>query len=508
MALDAATVVVLALAALFIIVRYRTTRRQNQKAPRPPSWPIIGHLHLLQQKRPIHRILSSLSESYGPIIHLQLGFRPLLVISSSDLAKQCFTTNDKAFASRPHLAVGRQMGYNYKMLGAAPYGSYWRNIRRVCTIQIFSATRIESFKDARSEEISALIHSLFESCQREVTPVNLKSRLSDLTFNIILRMVANKRVSEPVHSKDFQEAQRFKEMIEESFFLAGAFEVGDYLPFLKWFDVQGIVAAMKKLHKKRDVFMQKLVIDHRENRKTYADAQELIDVLISATDNHQIQSDSDDDVVKATALGMISAGTDTSSVTIEWALAALLQHPHFLSKAQEELDTHVGRERVIEEADLNNLKYLQAIVKETLRLYPAAPLLVPHASIEACSVGGFHVPAGTRLLVNAWAIHRDPAVWERPTEFDPERFFKSAEDIDVKGQHFELIPFGSGRRMCPGMSLALTIVTHTLGRLLQSFEWSIPAGTTIDMREGFGLTMPKAVPLKAMIKPRIPLHFY
>ncbi|KAH9304322.1 hypothetical protein KI387_008726, partial [Taxus chinensis] len=292
----------------------------------------------------------------------------------------------------------------------------------MCTIQILSATRIDSFRHIRVEEVSALIRSLFDSCQREDTPVSMKARLSDLTFSIILRMVANKKLSGPVYSEEYEEADHFKQMIKQSVFLVGAFEVGNFLPFLKWLDLQGLIAAMKKLQQKRDVFMQKLVIDHREKRGTVdANAQDLIDVLISATDNHEIQSDSNDDVVKATALIMLNAGTDTSSVTIEWALAALMQHPHILSKAQQELDTHIGRSRLLEEADLHELKYLQAIVKETLRLYPAAPLLVPHEAIEDCTVGGYHVSAGTRLIVNAWAIHRNPAVWERPTVFDPER---------------------------------------------------------------------------------------
>ncbi|KAH9292116.1 hypothetical protein KI387_042702, partial [Taxus chinensis] len=152
-------VVVFALAALFLqILNQRRTRSGNgkKKPPHPPSWPIIGHLHLLQQKRPIHRILSSLSQTYGPIIHLQLGFRPILVISSSDLAKQCFTTSDKAFASRPRLSGAKYLGYNYKIFGLAPYGSYWRNLRKMCTLHIFSAIRIDSFKHVRVEEISAL----------------------------------------------------------------------------------------------------------------------------------------------------------------------------------------------------------------------------------------------------------------------------------------------------------------------------------------------------------------
>ncbi|GLJ19643.1 hypothetical protein SUGI_0355780 [Cryptomeria japonica] len=481
MALEATSIIVLAvaLATLLLIansLRSKIYNTAKAKLPQPPSWPIIGHLALLRRnKQPIHRFLSSLSERYGPIMHLQLGFRPVLVISSSDLAEECFTTNDKAFASRPVLSVGKYMG-------------------------------IESFRQVRTEEISALIRSLLESSDREMNPVNIKSRLSDLTFNIIVRMVASKRFSPDLCSEDFKEAQQFKEMMEETFLLAGSFDIGYYLPFLNWIDVHGIVFAMKNLHKKRDVFMKKFLQDHREKRGVHA--RDLIDVLISATDNHEIQSDNNDDVVKAIALSMINAGTETSAVTVEWALSALMNHPEILSKAHQELDTHVGRDRLMEESDIPKLKYLQAIVKETLRLYPAVPLLIPHKSTEACTVGGYLVPAGTQLLVNVWAIQRDAAVWERPTEFDPDRFLNRGKEIDVKGQDFELIPFGSGRRICPGMSLALIVVTCTLGRLLQSFEWSAPVGTVIDMAEGLGLSMPKLIPLEASIKPRLPLQLY
>ncbi|GLJ12967.1 hypothetical protein SUGI_0201690 [Cryptomeria japonica] len=317
-----------------------------------------------------------------------------------------------------------------------------------------------------------------------------------------IRMVAG-----PLSSQNFPEAHHFKEMIEEHFYLLGKFEIGEHLPFLKWLDLQSVISAMKALNNKRDVLLQKLLNDQCEKRGMHA--QDLMDILISAVDNQEFQSHNNDDAVKATILDvMINAGTDTSSVTIEWALAALLQHPDVLRKAQEELDTQIGRDRLVEESDLDKLSFLQAIVKETFRLYPAAPLLVPHEAVEACSVGGYHVPAGTRLLVNAWAIHRDPTVWDRPMEFDPDRFLNSGKAIDVKGHNFELIPFGSGRRMCPGMSLALIVVHHTLARLLQSFDWFVPEGTVIDMAEGLGLTMPKDIPLEAIIKPRLPLHLY
>ncbi|GLJ19637.1 hypothetical protein SUGI_0355670 [Cryptomeria japonica] len=439
-------------------------------------------------------------------MHLQLGFRPVLVISSSELAKECFTTNDKAFASRPLLSAGKHMGYDFKNFGWAPYGSYWRNIRKICNLQLFTAHRIESFSHVRTEEISTLIRSLFESWERDMNPVNMKLRLSALTYNIMMRTVASKRISSDLSSEDFQEAQHFKELLEERVLLHGVFDIAYYLPFLKWVDPQGIVFSMQNLRKRVDVFMKKLLQDHREKRGVHA--RDLIDVLISATDNNEIQSDNNDDVVIANALGLITAGTETSSVTIEWALSALIKHPEILGKAQQEIDTHVGRDRLMEESDIHKLKYLQAIVKETFRLFPAAPLLLPHVSIGACTVGGYCVPAGTQLLVNVWAIHRDAAVWERPMEFDPERFLKSGKEIDVKGQDFELIPFGSGRRICPGMSLGLIVVSHTLGCLLQSFECFSPESTEIDMTEGLGLTMPKSIPLEVIIKPRLPLHLY
>ncbi|KAH9300195.1 hypothetical protein KI387_011778, partial [Taxus chinensis] len=442
------------------------------KPPHPPSWPIIGHLHLLTKKQPIHRTLCSLSQRYGPVMHLQLGCRQVLVISSSEHAKECLKTNDKIFASRPSVLAGKHMGYDSKVLPWLPYGPYLRDLRKICALQLFSAHRLESLRHVRVDEVSALVRSLFETSQRQGSTVNMKSRLAQLTFNIILRMVASTNVLGAAYSEDSEEARKFKELVDETFSLAGTFNVADYLPFLEWFDLHGLRVAMIKLQKKRDDFMQTLVNDHREKRRWDSEeTEDLIDVLISATDNHEILSHDNDTVVKASAIAIITAGTDTSAITIEWALAALLQNPEILRKAQQELDSHTGRDRLIEESDLHKLKYLQAIVKETFRLYPAGAILIPHESTEACTVGGYHVPAETRLLVNVWAIQRDRAVWERPTEFDPERFLKSERDIDVKGQDFELIPFGSGRRMCPGMSLAMCVVSYTLARLLQSFEW-------------------------------------
>jgi flavonoid 3'-monooxygenase len=207
---------------------------------------------------------------------------------------------------------------------------------------------------------------------------------------------------------------------------------------------------------------------------------------------------------------MFLAGTDTTSITVEWAMAELIRHPKMMRRCQEELDSVVkGEHRMLKESDLQNLPYLQAVVKETLRLHPSFPLLVPRMALEACEIEGYYIPKNARLIVNAWGIQRDLDVWERPLEFDPDRFVGSS--VDVRGNDFQVIPFGSGRRICAGMSMGLRIVQLMLATLLHSFDLSLPDGQPpekLDMVEAFGLTVHKAVPLLVVPASRLPLHLY
>ncbi|KAK9271354.1 hypothetical protein L1049_026944 [Liquidambar formosana] len=219
---------------------------------------------------------------------------------------------------------------------------------------------------------------------------------------------------------------------------------------------------------------------------------------------HQLGSSSTSQLPHA----VLSGSTDTTTITLVWALSLLLNNRNALKKAQEELDFHIGKERQVEESDMENLVYLQAILKETLRLYPAAPLSGPHESMEDCIVGGYHVPKGTRLVVNIWKIHRDPRVWLDPYEFRPERFLTTHKDVDLRGQHFELIPFGSGRRMCPGLSLSVQVIQLTLASLLHGFDIATISNEPVDMRESFGLTILKATPLEVLLTPRLSSHLY
>lgn len=194
---------------------------------------------------------------------------------------------------------------------------------------------------------------------------------------------------------------------------------------------------------------------------------------------------------------MIHAGTDTSAVTLEWAMSNLLNHPDVLKKARAEIDAQVGQERLVDESDITKLPYLQNIMSETLRLNPAVPLLLPHKASDDCTIGGYNVPRNTIVLINTWAIHRDPELWDDPTSFKPERF-----NNEVKDHGYKFMPFGKGRRACPGASLGQRMVNLALGAVIQCFEWERVGDEKVDMTEGKGVTMPKVVPLMAMCKAR------
>ncbi|RHN62368.1 putative cytochrome P450 [Medicago truncatula] len=215
-----------------------------------------------------------------------------------------------------------------------------------------------------------------------------------------------------------------------------------------------------------------------------------------------------DTIIKVTCMALILAATDTTAGTLTWSLSLLLNNPEVLNKAIQELDTQIGMENMAIKSDLAKLEYLQAIIKETLRLYPPGPLNLPHESIEDCTIGGYHVPAGTCLLTNLSKLQRDPILYSDPLEFQPERFHTTHKDVDVKGQHFELIPFGVGRRICPGISFSLQLMQITLAALLHGFNIVTQDGGPVNMVEHCRLTNVKASPLQVILNPRLSAHTF
>ncbi|KAK9163761.1 hypothetical protein Syun_004663 [Stephania yunnanensis] len=486
----------IALVTLFLLLSKLFLHRKPYPS-NPLSLPIIGHLHLII-KKPLHRTLANLAKRYGPVMFLRYGSRRVLVASSASTIQQCLTTNDIAFGNRPHLVVGEYLGYNFTSLVWSRFGDHWRSLRRILTVEIFSGTRLQMYSSLRVEEVHSLIKQVLlkANCDYDkFTRVEFKMMFFELMLNIMMRTISGKRYcGEDVDELD--EAKRFRRMVSETCYLMGTSNLGDFFPWLRWFDFQGLERRVVETHRERDSFMQSLIDEHRERGNEFCafstkegeKKKTLISVLL------ELQEEDPqffvDDIIKGITSNLLTAGTDTSSATMEWALSLLLNHPTVLKKAQDEIDAQVGQQRLLSESDLANLPYLHSIVNETLRLYPTGPI-VTHESAQDCFVEGFRVPAGTMLQMNLWALHRDPKVWDEPNEFRPERF----EGLEWDNLGFKLIPFGSGRRRCPGEGLAMRMIGLTVGLLVQCFDWEREEEEMVDMSEGVGLTLPRAKPL-------------
>lgn len=329
--------------------------------------------------------------------------------------------------------------------------------------------------------------------------VDMKSMFFDTVLNVMMRMIAGKRYyGDKV--EEMEQAKRFRDIVYETFRHGGASTIDDFLPVLRWLGMGGAEKRLAELQKRRDSFMQELVEECKEimrnNGGGEGKKETMIEMLLSSQEREA--EFYTDEIIRSLMLTLLAAGTDTTVGTMEWALSLLLNHPQVLKKAQREIENHVGQDRLIEESDISNLPYLHCIINETLRMYPAGPLLVPHESSDNCTIGGYHVPAKTMLLVNLWAIQNDPKNWEDPGKFDPERF----EGAEGSRDGFKLMPFGSGRRGCPGEGLAWRMLGLVLGSVIQCFEWRRIGENQVDMIEGPGLTMPKAQPLVAYCKAR------
>ncbi|KAI7745243.1 hypothetical protein M8C21_010627 [Ambrosia artemisiifolia] len=506
---------------LFYVIFISQTRSKSKEGAPPEvcgRWPIIGHLHILGGgNKLLYRTLGSMADKYGPAFSIRLGANRAFVVSSWEVAKECFTVNDLALASRPKMAAVKHMCYNYAMFGLGPYTPYWREMRKIVTIELLSNRRIEMLKHIRSLEITCGINELYgrwkENSQGPLV-VELTKWLEHTMLNIIMMMVAGKRYVGD--GSDGDEAAKCHEAIIDFFRLCGLFVVSDAIPSLSWLDLQGYEKQMKKTGKDLDLVLGGWLEEHRQKRKlglerNKEDVKDFIDVMLSLEDEGQLPNIEHDSntIIKSTCLSMILGGSDTMAVTLTWAISLLLNHPDVLKKLQEELDNHVGKDRQVEEADIKNLVYLEAVIKETFRLYPAGPLLAPREAREECTIAGYKVKAGTRLIINVWKLQRDESVWSDPSKFQPERFIGvSHEHVEVSGQQFVLVPFGFGRRSCPGISFSLQVLRLTLARLVHSFDLGQPGGLPVDMTEGPGMTLPKKKPLAVLLTPRLPSSTY
>ncbi|OIT02523.1 cytochrome p450 cyp736a12 [Nicotiana attenuata] len=465
--------------------------------PGPRGLPLIGNLHMIGEN--LHQDLYKIAKKYGPIMTIRFGLVPTIVASSPHAAEQFLKNHDLIFASRPYHAACHYIFYNQRNLIMAKYGPHWRNMRKLCALQLLSSVKINSFQPMRKQELEILVNFLKKAALNQ-DEVDLSAKVAYLSANMACLMVFGKKYNIDEDNKGF------KGVIQETSHIAATPNLAELFPFLRFLDLQGLARRMKQVAKSCDEFLENVIDEHvRLSTDEKKQTSDIVDTLMGIMRSGEAEFEFDRCHVKAVLLDLLVASMDTSSAAIEWILSELFRHPDVMKKLQKELEHVVGRKRMVEESDLENLQYLDMVIKEGFRLHPVAPLLLPHESIEDCIVDGFHMPKGSRLLVNVWAIGRDSDTWLEPEKFIPERF--QGSNIDLRGQNFQLLPFGSGRRSCPGLQLGLTIVRLAVAQLVHCFDWKLPNGMMpkdIDMTEKFGLVTAKTQHLMAI--PNYRLH--
>ncbi|WJX37488.1 hypothetical protein P8452_25248 [Trifolium repens] len=475
---------------MIIVIKIRNRSKKYDSStkripPGPLKLPIIGNIINLITTNP-PRKLRDLSKIYGPLMHLQLGVVFFVVVSSPEVAREVLKTHDINFASRPHLLAVEIAAYNSTGMAFSPYGNYWRQLRKICAIELLSSRRVKSLWPVRENEIRSLLKKV---ASNEGSEFNLTQEVISMVYTF---------TSKAAFGKKYLEQEEFISVVKQLIKLAGGFYIGDLFPSAKWIqNLSGMRPKLEKLSQQLDRILEKIINDHKDTRsrkanKDVAEAEEdLIDCLSKFED-----SGSDEyfylttDNIKAIILDVFTAGGETAATTINWAMAEMIKEPRVLKKAQAEVREGFNRRGGVEEAAIDEFKYLKAIIKESLRLHPSVPLLLPRECRQVCEINGYHIPIKSRVLVNAWAIGRDPKYWTDPDKFYPERFIDSS--IDYRGTHFEYIPFGAGRRICPGMNYGMANVEQTLALLLYHFDWRLHNGMKneeLELKEEFGATM-------------------
>ncbi|KAL7002362.1 hypothetical protein U1Q18_003517 [Sarracenia purpurea var. burkii] len=484
--------------------------------PGPPRWPIVGNL--LQLGPLPHRDLASLCDKYGPLVYLRLGSVDAITTNDPDTIREILLRQDDVFASRPRTLAAVHLAYGCGDVALAPLGPHWKRMRRICMEHLLTTKRLESFAKHRADEAQHLVQDVWARAQAGGT-INLREVLGAFSMNNVTRMLLGKQYF-GAGSAGPQEAMEFMHITHELFWLLGLIYLGDYLPFWRWVDPYGCEKKMREVEKRVDDFHVKIIEEHRRLRKgktkengeeeEYVGEMDFVDVLLSLP-GEDGKEHMDDFEIKALIQDMIAAATDTSAVTNEWAMAEVIKHPRVLHKIQDELDSVVGPNRMVSEHDLPHLNYLRCVVRETFRMHPAGPFLIPHESTRATKINGYHIPAKTRVFINTHGLGRNAAVWEDVDEFRPERHLPSdGSRVEIShGVDFKILPFSAGKRKCPGAPLGVVLVLMALARLFHCFDWGPPEGLRpedIDTREVYGMTMPKDKPLMATAKPRF--HMY
>ncbi|XP_010466194.1 PREDICTED: cytochrome P450 705A5-like [Camelina sativa] len=463
--------------------------------PSPPSLPIIGHLHLLLSTL-THKSLQKLSSKYGPLLHLCIFNVPVIFVSSASVAYEIFRTHDVNISFRGNPPIGESLLVGSSGFFTAPYGDYWKFMKKLMVTKLLGPQALERSQRIRADELERFYVSLFDKAMKKES-VEISKEAMKLINNSICKMIMGRSCSE-----ENGEAEIVRDLVTESTALTKKIFMANMLHRpLKKLGISLFKKEIMSVSCRFNEVLERILEEHGE--KLDKDQEmDMMGVLLAAYRDKNAECKITRNQIKSLFVDLVVAGTDTSRHATQWTMAEILNNPKVLEKLREEIDSVVGRTRLVQETDLPNLPYLQAIVKEGLRLHPPGPLFA-RTTRERCMIGGFHVQENTPLVVNAYAVMRDPEFWEEPNEFKPERFLGTGKE-DKREHALKYIPFGSGRRGCPGVNLAYILVGTAIGVMVQCFDWKIK-GDKVNMEESRGaLVLTMANPLNCIPVARTP----
>ncbi|OEL20780.1 Cytochrome P450 99A2 [Dichanthelium oligosanthes] len=479
-------------------------KSHERRPPGPRGIPFVGSIHHLLTSQP-QAALRDLADKYGPVMYLRLGQVDTVVVSSPAAAQVVLHDNDITFASRPKMLGTDIVCYGGLDMAMAPYGAYWRALRKLATLELLSQRKVRQFAHVRDSETLSLVREL-RAAGGGCKPVNLGKMLM-LCANSITGLATFG------HRCSTECKEQFLSAMAMAVVDGSGLCVSDFFPSLWFIDVvTGTRRRLQRTHELLDRVTEKIIAEcdaRREERKLKnvegedKDEEDLLSVMLRIRDEGEFEIPIETTNIKAIIIDLFVAGTETTSAAAEWVMSLLLRNPEAMAKAQAEVRKAFNKKNTCDhESLLDHLHYTRLVIKETMRLFPPLPFLLPRFCRETCDVGGFKVAKGTRVIVNSWAMARSSKYWDDAEVFRPERFEKNT--VDYKGTQFEYMPFGSGRRMCPGMAFGLVSLELIVARLLYYFNWSLPVGMRheeLDMDMTVGATARRTNHLQLMATP-------
>jgi len=481
----------LAVSLLYYLSSLSRGADASQLPPGPKPLPLVGNL--LDLRGHLHHALARLARAHGPVMRLRLGLTTAVVVSSRDAAREAFAKHDRRLAARAVPDAARALGFSERSMIWLPSSDpRWKALRGIVAAHVFSPRSLAAVRAVRERKVRDLVGYLRGRVGREVD-------LGQAVYGGVLNLMSSTFFSIDVVDVGAESAQGLRKLVEAIVESIAKPNVSDLVPFLRRFDLQGwrrrTARHYEEIFRVLDGIIDRRLAEASSSRDTHGD---FLDALLELLSTGKVARDN----LTTILFDVFAAGSDTIAITVEWAMAELLRNPSTMARVRVELDGAFGSKATVEEPDAASLPYLQAVVKEAMRLHPVAPILLPHLAVEdGVEVGGYTVPKGSTVIFNVWAIMRDPGVWERPDEFLPERFLDKAAGVEFRGKDFEFIPFGAGRRLCPGLPMAERVVPHIVASLLHGFDWRLPEGVfaeQLDLSEKFTTVNVLAVPLRAV----------